>query len=254
MKSDYLELFGKKVWVVRVEVSEAPDGPTLVFLHDALGCAAKWKAYPEKVCQRLGMNGIVYDRWGHGKSDPMKEERLPDYLEKEALQVLPELLAACNITQPVLYGYSDGGSIALIYAAHHQPLAMVTAAAHVKVEDITLEGVKQVTQVENLAMRLAKYHGTKAAQLMEDWPRIWQAEERRQWNIESLLPQIACPTLVVQGALDEFATPQHMHDIAQQIGPHAEALLVDGVGHELHRDAEEQMLEAATRFIAKALD
>ncbi|HAA22688.1 MAG TPA: alpha/beta hydrolase, partial [Cytophagales bacterium] len=184
---------------------------------------------------------------------PPPPQRESGYLEQEALEVLPTLIKALGISQPVVYGHSDGGSIALIYAAHHATRALVTEAAHVKVEAETLAGIRQAQTMEQLPAKLSKYHGPKAHQLVADWIRIWLAEGYRDWSIEALLPQITCPTLVLQGAQDEYASTQHMYDIAEQIGPQARALLVEEAGHELHREAPEQVLAAASQFIMEAL-
>ncbi len=148
----------QQVRAVRLEVQRlaapagaAPRAP-LVFLHEGLGSVAMWREWPAQVCAATGRAGLVYSRQGYGHSDPVPDVRgdpqvvygrrqgrlLPDYMHHEAWAVLPALLAQENIAAPVLVGHSDGGSIALIYAAGQPPglLGIVTEAAHVFVEDV----------------------------------------------------------------------------------------------------------------------
>ncbi|MDV7338210.1 alpha/beta hydrolase [Terasakiella sp. A23] len=125
--------------------NQDPDSPTLVFLHEGLGCLEMWKDFPEQLCQACGLNGFVYERIGFGKSAPLGIVPRPmDYLEREGRDVLPHVLHEASIQNPILLGHSDGGSIALIYAAHYpdQIIACITEAAHVFIEPITLKGIQ----------------------------------------------------------------------------------------------------------------
>ena len=142
MQQFHLSILQKKLWVRQIQVAPiSSNTPTLVFLHEGLGSVAQWKEFPLQLCEKMGCNGIVYDRQGHGKSSAMTEKRGKDYLHIEALQYLPELLQKLQIEYPILIGHSDGGTIALIYAANfpQQVKAIVTEAAHIKVEDITIQ-------------------------------------------------------------------------------------------------------------------
>ena len=144
----------------------ATERPELVLLHEALGCVAMWRDFPEELAARTGCDALLYDRLGHGRSDPDPRQRTAHFLHVEALEVLPRVLETCGISQPVLVGHSDGGSIALIYAATYpdQVSAVVTEAAHVIVEPVTVQGIREKmeeSQHSPLLERLAKYHGAK---------------------------------------------------------------------------------------------
>ena len=97
-------------------IQAAPAAPVLVFLHEGLGSVALWKRFPDAVADATGCSALVYSRYGYGKSDPLTEPRAVDYMHREALEVLPELLDALSIRNPILIGHSDGASIALIHA------------------------------------------------------------------------------------------------------------------------------------------
>ncbi len=129
----------------------------------------------------------------------------------------------------------------------------MTEAAHVKVEAETLGGIRQALKNGFLAERLKKYHGDKAARLLSDWGAIWLSVGFSTWSIEPTLAQITCPALVLQGDADAYATTQHMYDIAHQIGPNAQPLLVANAGHMPHQQAQAAVLAATTQFVDEAL-
>ncbi|MCY7371972.1 MAG: alpha/beta hydrolase, partial [Polaromonas sp.] len=100
-------------WVHR----DRPELPLLVFLHEGLGSVAMWKDFPQQLCAALPACGLVYSRPGYGRSTPREpgEHWQPDFMHRQAHEVLPALLAALDVTgQPWLLGHSDGGSIALL--------------------------------------------------------------------------------------------------------------------------------------------
>src|SRR6185295_13539660 len=119
----------------------ASGAPTLVFLHEGLGSVALWKHFPSEVVAATGCPALVYSRHGYGKSDKLTEPRNVDYMHREALDVLPEILDRLDIESPILIGHSDGASIALIHAgAGERPVrGLVAMAPHVFVEDVTVE-------------------------------------------------------------------------------------------------------------------
>ena len=116
------------------------DAPTIVFLHEGLGAITRWRDFPAALCGRLGWGGLVHNRQGYGGSDPMRSPLLPDFMHREALDVLPRLLQTFDIGRPVLFGHSDGASIALIYAGSglSSAAALIVEAPHVFVEEKTV--------------------------------------------------------------------------------------------------------------------
>ena len=238
--------------VQNIEPEGAMDAPTLVFLHDALGSIAQWGGFPLKLALRTGLKAVVYDRLGHGKSSPLDHARNQEYLHREALEILPELLKELRIQQPILIGHSDGGSIALIYAAYHRPTAVITEAAHVFVEDITLEGIRSAyTRRKSLLQQLRKYHGDKTDSLFQAWYKTWLNPKFRNWNLEGLLSRIQCPTMAIQGRQDQYGTEEQIERIIKGIGPEASPLWIEQCGHIPHREAEEAVLSSTAMFIEK---
>jgi pimeloyl-ACP methyl ester carboxylesterase len=180
-----------------------PQAPSLVFLHEGLGSLALWKDFPAKVAAATGSRTLVYSRYGYGWSDALMEPRRVDYMHDEAMLALPELLDALNTPDPVLVGHSDGSSIALLHAGgtKRKVRGLVLMAPHVFVEDITIRSIaeaKTAFATSNLAARMARYHRDPES-AFRGWNDIWLQPEFRDWNIESYLPAVRCPVLLIQG-------------------------------------------------------
>jgi pimeloyl-ACP methyl ester carboxylesterase len=229
--------------------------PILVFLHEGLGSIAQWRDFPQALVERAGLPALIYDRSGHGGSDPLPKPRTPRYLHDEALEVLPEVLDRCGIEKTILVGHSDGGSIALLFASAHPQMVSgaITEAAHVFVEDVTIAEIRHAGESwlnTQLRTKLARYHGDKTHALFHAWYDTWLAPEFRDWNIEHCLPGIRCPLLVVQGRDDEYATAAQVEAIARQVSSPVETLFVPHCAHIPHHQAREATLEGMARFIA----
>ncbi|KUG08929.1 alpha/beta hydrolase [Solirubrum puertoriconensis] len=232
----------------------AAQRPTLVFLHDSLGCIRLWRDFPARVAAATGCPALVYDRRGYGQSSAFADAtRTNQYLEQEA-PVLRQVLDAYHIEQAILFGHSDGGSIALVAAALYSEriTGVITEGAHVFVEDLTLAGIREAQQQyrsTNLPERLARYHGTKTTAVFSAWADTWLAPAFRSWNIEAYLPRIQCPVLALQGEADEYGTVAQVQAIAEQTGGPARTVLLPGAAHTPHKEAPTETLQLATSFV-----
>ncbi len=226
--------------------------PTLVFLHEGLGSIRQWRDFPEKVARATGCRALVYDRYGYGKSDVLREERVGvEFMHDGALNELPELLENLAIENPILIGHSDGASIALIYAGTYPVRGVVTMAAHVFVEDFGLKSIKNLDQTfetSGLPERLGKYH-RDSRKTFYLWADAWLDPAFRQWNIEEYLPRIKCPVLAIQGEGDEYGTMAQLDAIARQVGGPCELLKLADCGHSPHKDQPEVVLRKLGEFI-----
>ena len=151
-----------------------------------------------------------------------------------------------------------GGSIALIAAGKESDLfaGIISEAAHVYVDEMTLKGVGQAVvsyNMTNLKEKLFKYHGDKVDTVFKVWTNTWLSEGFRSWNIEHFLPQITCPTLVIQGDKDEYGEMAQLESIVSQVGGQVESLIVEGVGHTPHKESMEVVFEEVSRFIKDLL-
>ncbi len=253
---------GDHVLRVRTIASADPRSAsraTLVILHDSLGCITVWRDFPDQLAERLGCTALVYDRRGYGGSSPFSAEaRDPSYLHKQA-EVLESVLIEAGIDRAVLFGHSDGGSIALIAAARHPERirAVVTEGAHVFVEPESLAGIREaklLLQTTDLRERLVRHHGDKTDGVTSAWIDTWLHESFHDWNIEALLSAIHCPLLVLQGVDDEYGTVAQVDAIASQVSGPVETHVIPGAAHTPHREARDATLELTVRFLSPLLE
>ena len=259
--SFYVEAAGHRLFAERIHPGKqdlSGGSPTIIFLHEGLGSIGQWRDFPSAVCLMTGLDGLVYDRWGYGKSDPVSLPRHVRYLHDEALTTLPEVLKKCEVEEAILVGHSDGGTIALIYAAVHPKLVLgiATEAAHVFVEDVTVKGIEEAVQIyrtTDLPGRLSKYHGTNTDPMFRGWAETWLSPEFRSWNVEEYLPGVACPVLSIQGVDDQYGTPAQVESIAEKVTGPARKLLIPACGHIPHHEARPTVLTAIRQFIDEIL-
>jgi len=178
-----------------------------------------------------------------------------DFMHIEALETLPQLLDALGARNPVLFGHSDGASIALIHAARAgRPVAAVVALApHVFVERYGLDsiaGARRAYLEGDLRLRLARYHDDVDSAFW-GWNDIWLHPDFPAWNIEALLPEVACPVLAIQGLDDEYGTIEQIERIERSVADLRRVELAQ-CGHSPHRDQAEAVLAATARFLAES--
>ena len=235
-------------------IAAAADGPTLVFLHEGLGSIGQWRDFPARIAAATGLPAMVYARYGHGQSDVLQQPHGVDFMQREALESLPELLRALGIERPILIGHSDGASIALIYAGSGYPLkGLVALAPHVFVEDISIEGItaaKQTFETTDLPQKLARHH-RDAGKTFYGWNDVWLAPAFRSWNIEAFLAAIQCPLLAIQGYGDEYGTMAQVDAIVRQVGGPVEVLKLEHCGHSPQKDQAEIVAKAIVEFVKR---
>lgn len=209
--------------------------PVVIFLHHGIGSVSQWRDFPRRLCEAVGLPGLAYDRIGHGKSDPRTAPIGPDYLHREA-RVLEALLEQEQVTRPILVGHSDGGSIALLCRTPVR--AVITEAAHVFVEDITRQGIRDVVAGYNrLRPRLRKHHGDKTERLFWDWAGIWLSPDFDNWDIRADVVRGAAPLLALQGREDPYGTVRQLEAIGGR------SVLIPNCRHEPHHEAPEATFE-----------
>jgi pimeloyl-ACP methyl ester carboxylesterase len=213
-----------------------------------------WRDFPEALSAATDRDMFLWSRRGFGGSDPAAGPRDRHYLHHDALVELPQVLAAVGIERPILFGHSDGATIALLFAAAH-PLdvaGLVLEAPHVFVEPITLAGIEAAVEAwgaTDLPAKLARHH-RDAATVFAAWRDIWLDPAFRDWNVEAGLETVACPTLIIQGDDDQYGTAaQHRAIVARVTGAHVVELA--DCGHSPHRDRPAAVLAATVRFLAR---
>ena len=238
-------------WVGEGVDGEASRTPPVVFLHEGLGSVAMWKDFPDRMCAAHGLRGLVFSRYGYGRSTPKPPEEhwTPSFMHAQAHEVLPALFSALQIERPWLFGHSDGGSIALLYAARLEVAGLVVVAPHLFVEDVAITSIENARDAyqTTLRARLARYHDDPDS-AFRGWNDIWLAPAFRDWNIEAELGSITCPVLAVQGEDDEYGTLAQIRGIQARL-PKTRLLVISKCGHSPHRDQPELLSAEAGRFV-----
>jgi pimeloyl-ACP methyl ester carboxylesterase len=247
---------GVKLELARLRGGAGATRAPIVFLHEGLGSVSMWRDWPASVCAAAGRDGFVYSRRGYGRSDPVPDVRGsgrlgPDYMHREALDVLPELLGALGLEAPVLLGHSDGGTIALLYAGKFPLAGCVVMAPHVIVEDLSVQSITQARsafETGDLRPRLAKYHADVDGAFWQ-WNDIWLSPAFRGFDIRAECRRIQAPVLAIQGEDDPYGTLRQIDGIQPTLGPFSRQILPQ-CGHSPHRDQPDATRQYVVEFLA----
>ena len=244
----------------QLEVHQITGSETLapiVFLHEGLGSVSMWTQrgvyWPLAVCHATGRAGIVYSRRGYGQSSPAPFGRNilhPDYMHREASNVLPALLVEMQIERPVLLGHSDGATIALLYASQFPVTACIAMAPHVVVESVAINAISQAKlafETGDLKARLANHHADVNGAFWQ-WNDVWLSGGFASFDIRPECQRITAPLLLVQGLTDEYGTMLQLDEIAKA-APQAQQIRLVDCGHSPHRDQPQLCIEGIADFL-----
>src|SRR6478672_6267586 len=240
-------------------IGPGPDSaPTLVLLHEGLGCVGLWGDFPERLQAATGAGVFVYSRAGYGKSSPVKLPRPLTFMHDEAKTVLPALLDAIGFRRGLLLGHSDGASIAAIYAGSHQDhriegIALI--APHFIVEDISVASIAEIKtayESTNLKEKLSRWH-KDVDNAFYGWNGAWLDPKFRDWDISDYLAYIRVPVAILQGADDQYGTSRQIEIAQEECYCPVDVTVIAGAGHSPHREAPEASLKAIAEFASAVL-
>jgi pimeloyl-ACP methyl ester carboxylesterase len=247
----FVEAAGHRLEIERIE----GRAPVLVFLHEGLGCVARWRDFPRAVAAATGRAALVYSRRGYGQSEPAPRPWPLTFMHDEARRVLPDLLARERIDDAVLVGHSDGASIALIHAGEigRGVRGVAALAPHVVVEDVCVRAIAALrAEYEDPAtevrQRLARHHADVDG-AFHGWAGVWLDPEFRRWDLTGFLPGVKVPVIVIQGEDDAYGTVAQVDAVCGGVSGPSERLILAGCGHVPQRDRREETLAAIVRFV-----
>ncbi len=235
-------------WVGDADSRLAP----LVFLHEGLGSLAMWKDFPARLCAGNGLRGMVFSRYGYGRSTPKPshEQWSPDFMHVQAFEVLPMLFDALHIETPWLFGHSDGGSIALLYASRFAVSGVIAVAPHIFVEDCSIASIevaREAYAATDLRARLARYHFDPDSAFL-GWNDVWLNPDFRDWNIETELDTIRAPCWRCKDSTTN-TEPWRKYTASSAALPKTRLLMMEKCAHSPHRDQPDFLIREAARFI-----
>jgi pimeloyl-ACP methyl ester carboxylesterase len=234
------------------------DAPTLVMLHEGLGCVGMWGDFPDKLQRATGCGVFVYSRAGYGQSSPAALPRPLSFMHAEARATLPELLDVIGFKSGLLVGHSDGASIAAIYAGSHQDhriTGVVLIAPHFFVEDVTIASIAEMRKAydtSDLRDRLARWHADVDA-TVHGWSDVWLKGDFKNWDLTNELGYVRVPILIVQGEEDQYGTVAQIEAAQRDCYCPVEVVLLPGARHVPQREAPEATLAAVSWFVKDVL-
>lgn len=235
----------------------SPDAaPTIVMLHEGLGCVALWRDFPKRLAEATGFGVFAYSRAGYGGSDPVALPRPLDYMTREAHETLPPLLDAIGLRRGVLLGHSDGASIAAIYAGSVEDFrvrGLVLMAPHFFTEPGGLGSIaaaREAYETGDLRARLAKYHRNVDV-AFRGWNGAWLDPGFKAWNIADSIDYWRIPVLAIQGADDQYGTLAQIREIENRIYSPIDVAILEGCGHAPHLERPAETLAAVADFCAR---
>ncbi len=240
------------------------EAPTLVFLHEGLGCVAMWRDFPERLAQDTGCGALVYSRQGYGRSEPVTLPRPLDYMQREGLTTLPAVLDAAGVRQAILVGHSDGASIAIVHAgaagradsAACRVRGLIVLAPHLFCEELSIQSIARAQKEYlhgELRARLHRYHGDNVDGAFWGWNDAWLDPRFRDFNIEESLPTIRVPIQAIQGEADPYGTLRQIESLARGVAGPLQRLILPGCGHAPHKERTEETRSKMTAFVRQAL-
>ena len=255
MKKYFLQRDGYQLYLEHViPTPNHENSPVLLFLHDSWGCTELWGDFPEKVLKGSGFNGLLYDRRGYGQSSPFAiKQRDEFYLHDEAHELI-SVLDSCGIRQTVIYGHSDGATIALLAAALFpgRIKGLILEGAHSFIEDSGKAAVlatRERAKENGLLASLEKYHGNKTPELFRLWHETWLSDYFAHWTIVPLLQNITCPVLAFQGENDEFGSIEQLNVLKKEIRGDVTISEIPLAGHTPRKEAEAVTIKLVRQFL-----
>ena len=223
----------------------------ILLLHEALGSVSYWRDFPEKLSAATGADVLCYSRPGHGYSEGPLETRNDDHYMQQIKVVIPSLLEEFRFDRPVLYGHSEGASIAMLYAAFSRNVKAAILESPYVVPDLSsyrhIQRLAASYPGSRMQERLALYHRDADA-VFHSWIHWAAAIPSGNCIPVDLLSAIACPVLVLQGANDDFGTTAHLQALHNSI-PSLDFELFPDTGHLPHRENTDLLLARVARFL-----
>lgn len=234
------------------------QAPTLVLLHEGLGCVALWRDVPARLARATGLGVVAYSRAGYGASDPTTLPRPLDYQTHEGTVVLAEVLEALGVQDCILLGHSDGATMAAIYAgsvSDRRVRGLILIAPHFFTETMGLAAIAEAGQAyrkSDLRDRLAKYHD-HVDNAFNGWHDTWTNPDYATWNVADAIDHWRIPCLAIQGDADPYGTLAQIEEIETRIYAPLETCILPDCGHAPHLERPSETDAAITEFCARLL-
>ncbi|MEP3232846.1 MAG: alpha/beta hydrolase [Hyphomicrobiales bacterium] len=229
------------------------NAPTIIMLHEGLGCIALWRDFPSRLAEATGYGVLAYSRAGYGGSDGSPPPKPLDYMTREAMDVLPLVLDQIGFQRGILLGHSDGASIVTIYAGSTEDMrirGLVLMAPHFFTEPVGLTAIKaakEIYETGDLKQKLAKYH-THVDDAFYGWNGAWLDDDFKDWNIAENIDYLRIPVLGIQGRNDEYGTLAQLDELEARLYSPFDCAILEDCKHSPHLEKADETLGVITEF------
>lgn len=208
----------------------AGNGPPIVLLH---GNGEDMRIF-DALTDRLKNDYTVYrmDTRGHGSS-----KKVNSYHYEDMVNDVKEFIDALSIEKPILYGFSDGGIVGLMFASEHPGIlsGLAVSGANLHPKDMKLRF--------RFPMLLRNsFRKDPLLELMLKEPNI----------TENDLKKIDVPVLFTIGSRDIITKSQAEH-IVESI-PDAELAVIDGADHSDYVVGSDKLFPVLLPFMKNAIE
>jgi pimeloyl-ACP methyl ester carboxylesterase len=236
--------------------------PPVVFLHGITGHARTWDDEARLLADRYRV--LVLDQRGHGDTDPAPDG---DYSDDALLGDLVAVTDALGVRRCTLVALSLGGRVAINFAGTHPPrverLVIVDIGPEIapvgraRVGALMAGAPERFESVEDIITHMRanaplyteamlRHRAQHAVRPLPGGGFTWKydralREAIRQGRMRvpaDLWPQwraIACPTLLVRGALSDILSDETAKRMVDEL-PAARLVVVPGAGHTVPGD------------------
>ena len=232
------------------------EAVTLVLLHEGLGSLGLWRDVPARLAAATGLGVLAYSRAGYGHSDPADLPRPLDYMTREAVEVLPDVLDTVGLERAILVGHSDGATIAAIHAGTSRDprlLGLVLIAPHFFTEPGGLAEIaraKEAYETGDLGARLARHHADPG-NAFRGWNDAWLDPGFRDWTVAEVIDGIPVPILAIQGEDDPYGTRAQIDIIERRAAVPVDVVMLPGCRHAPQFEAPDATLAAIAAFAVR---
>ncbi|MDO5446381.1 MAG: alpha/beta hydrolase [Prevotellaceae bacterium] len=187
------------------EESGTNDGQAVLLLHGNGGSHHDLDSLNVQLAH-AGYHVYAIDSRGQGANEPLNEYHYADMAGD-----VYQFCQALNISKPIIYGWSDGGIVAMVMEMNHPGTASIIAASGA---NITVDGI-----VDDVKDGFLSDASNPLIKMMMVEPNIKPSE----------LSKIKCPVLVTAGKGD-IIKEEHTRMIAESL-PKSKLMILDGEDH-----------------------
>ncbi|HVF99303.1 MAG TPA: alpha/beta hydrolase [Chloroflexia bacterium] len=227
---------------LNIYYEEYGKGEPLILLHGGTATLQSWREHIPAFAEHFRV--IALDSRGHGRTDNPAGELSYSQMAGD----VAAFIQALDLTRPLVFGYSDGGQVALELGIRYPDLAnvLVLGGTCYKFPKQYFDALKGFG-VERSGIRTVERLQTEAPDWVQvlkaehghgDDPNYWKTLMKQiselWWNVQDYevedLQKITAPTLILQGDRDEGVDVEQAVEMYRGI-PNAELAVLPNARH-----------------------